>query len=104
MGKSQNQSKSTQNLKESSVDRANSPRGASLPHYLRNEIKVFEGFILWAACLGTLEFGFTYTTILCYLVMTVAFAEMINLQARSDKEEHIMIKTKWVEWYFFATF
>jgi hypothetical protein len=45
----------------------------------RREIGLFESFTLLASCLGTLEFGFTYTTIFFYVVMTAAFAEMIQL-------------------------
>jgi len=51
--------------------------------------------------LGSIEVGFLYTTIVGYLLMTVAYYEMIKLQARQEKEDHIQIKTKWVEWFYF---
>jgi len=55
----------------------------------KEQIGVFESFTLLCACLGTIEFGFSYTTIFLYLLMTVAFSEMVELQARHDKELHI---------------
>lgn len=55
--------------------------------------------MLLLAILGSLEVGFFYTTILGYVLMTIAFYEMIQVQARQDKEEKIQIKSKWHEWY-----
>ena len=54
--------------------------------------------------MGALEFGFTYTTIMCEIIMTVAFYEMVKLQSQKDKEAKIVIKSKLTEWYFFACF
>ena len=33
--------------------------------------------------------------------MTVAFYEMMQLQANAEKEKMIQIKTRFVEWYFY---
>jgi len=70
----------------------------------KEQIGLFESFTLICAALGTIEFGFTYTTIFIYLLMTVAFSEMVELQARHDKELHISIKSRWIGWYFYFTF
>ena len=56
------------------------------------------------SAIGALEFGFTYTTIFCEIIMTVAFAEMVKLQRIKDKEAKIVIKSKITEWYFFFCF
>jgi hypothetical protein len=67
----------------------------------QEEIGLFESFTLLCAALGTIEFGFTYTTVFVYVIMTVAFSEMVRLKSSAVKEMHIAIKTKWIEWYFF---
>jgi len=46
------------------------------------EYGVFESFTLYLAVIMSAEFGFVYTTLLGYLLMTVAFSEMMQLQAR----------------------
>ena len=48
-----------------------------------------------------LEVGSLYSTALIYLLMTIAFYEMIQVQTRQEKEDRILIKTKWIEWYYF---
>ena len=42
-------------------------------------IGAFESLTLLLSAIGALEFGFTYTTILCEIIMTAAFVEMVNL-------------------------
>jgi len=49
--------------------------------------------------MGSLEVGFIYTTLIGYVLMTIAFHEMIQVQAREKHEEDIQIKTRWVSWY-----
>ena len=63
---------------------------------------IFESCTLLVAFLGMLEVGFIYTTMFAVLLMTVAFAEMMRLQADKAKEEKIQIKTRYVEWYFYV--
>ena len=41
------------------------------------------------AALGALEAGAFYITLFGYILMTVAFSEMINLIAKAEKEEKI---------------
>lgn len=51
---------------------------------------------------GLLEVGCIYTTLLVYLMMTIAFYEMICVQRNEEKETVIQIKTVWVEMWFYA--
>jgi len=53
---------------------------------------------------GAISCGFLHATAFSYAMQTVAFAEMIKLQSRHDKEQKIQIKTKWVEWYLYFAF
>lgn len=50
----------------------------------------------------SVEIGFLWTTVIAYVLMTVAYSEMIKVQTRQAKEEILNIKTKWVEWFFYA--
>ena len=40
---------------------------------------MFESYTLLIAAIGALEFGFTYTTIFCQIIITAAFSEMVKL-------------------------
>ena len=53
------------------------------------EVGIFESCILFVSLLGMLEVGFAYTTMFLLILMTVAFAEMMQLQANRAKEEKI---------------
>lgn len=72
--------------------------------FMRREISMFESFILFCIVMGSLELGPTSTTILIYLLATIAYGELVNLQSRTDKEEIIQIKSKWTDWLFFWSF
>lgn len=58
--------------------------------------------MLFVTTLISVEIGFLWTTIIAYILMTVAYYEMIKVQTRQTKEENLSIKTKWVEWYFYG--
>ncbi len=51
--------------------------------------------------IGALEVGFFYNTLLAYVLMTVAFYEMIHVYSKQEKEQRIMIKSVWIEWYYY---
>jgi hypothetical protein len=55
----------------------------------KSGIGLIQSTLIVLTCLGMLEVGFIYTTIIAYILMTIAFHEMITLQARQDKEVHI---------------
>ena len=65
---------------------------------------MFESYTLLLSAIGALEFGFTYATIFCLIIMAVAFSEMVKLQRMREKEDKIVINSKFTEWYFFACF
>ena len=67
-------------------------------------VGIFESYTLFLAALGTLEFGYFYTCIFCFLITTVAFSEMVKLERIKDKEASIVFKSKFINWYFFFTF
>lgn len=71
---------------------------------MRREISMFESFILFAMLIGSIELGPTSTTFLVYVITTIAYAELINLQSRTDKEEIIQIKSKWTDWLIYLSF
>ena len=54
---------------------------------------IFESYTLLMAALGAMEAGALYITIFGYVLMTVAFNEMITLIAKAEKEEKIQIKS-----------
>lgn len=66
-----------------------SPDSPTEERPFKKEIGLFESCIMAFGCLGTLELGFTFTTLFIYAIITWAFAEIIQVQARSDKDEHI---------------
>lgn len=51
---------------------------------------------------GSLEVGFLYTNVLVYVLMTVAYSEMLAVQTRQEKEDRIQFKNGWIQWYFYA--
>ena len=65
---------------------------------------IFESFTLLLSAIGALEFGFTFTTVLCEIMMTVAFSQMVSLHRHKGKELKIVFKSKIIEWYFFFCF
>lgn len=71
---------------------------------MRREISMFESFILFALLIGSIELGPTMTTILVYIMTTLAYAELVNMQSRTDKEEIIQIKSKWTDWLMYWSF
>ena len=71
---------------------------------LQVDVGMFESYTLLLSAIGSLEFGFTYATIFCQIIMTVAFSEMVKLQRIKDKEAQIVITSKITEWYFFFCF
>ena len=77
--------------------------GVDLTH-VEVDVGIFESYTLLLSALGTLEFGFTYTTIFCQIICTVGFAELVKLQRQKDKETKIVIKSKILEWYLFFCF
>lgn len=52
--------------------------------------------------MGSVEVGCIYTSILFYVLMTVAFHEMIKVRARQELEEIVQIKTHYVQWFFYC--
>lgn len=52
--------------------------------------------------IGSVEVGCIYTSILCYVLMTVAFHEMIKVRARQEVEKNVQIKTHWVQWFYYC--
>lgn len=70
----------------------------------KNGIGMFQSSMLLLATIGLLEVGFIYSTILLYILMTVMFYEMLQVQARHDKEQHITVKSIWIQWYFYIGF
>jgi len=65
---------------------------------------LFQSSLLLLASIGLLEVGFIYSTILVYVLMTIMFYEMLQVQARQDKEQHITVKSIWIQWYFYIGF
>lgn len=65
------------------------------------EVGVFESYTLLLSAIGAIEFGATYASIVCLLIITVAHSEMVRLQHNKAKEEKIVIKTRIIEWYLF---
>lgn len=49
----------------------------------------FQSILLVMLTFGLLEVGFLYSSVVVYLLMTIAFYEMISVQTRQDKEERI---------------
>ena len=68
---------------------------------IESEVGIFESYTLLVSMLGLLEVGFIPASVFVYVLMTVAFAEMIKLQENRAKEDAIQIKTKYVDWYFY---
>ena len=68
---------------------------------LKETIGTAQSFLIILLSIGMLEVGSLYSTALIYLLMTIAFYEMIQVQTRQEKEDRILIKTKWIEWYYF---
>ena len=64
---------------------------------------IFESYTLLLATFGAMQAGALYLTIFGYILMTVAFSEMITLIAKAEKEEKIQIKSQWVQWYLYCT-
>ena len=91
----------TKKVTESPVS---SPYPPSLFQRIEVEISIFESFTLLASMLGMLEVGFLYSTIAIIVLATVAFAEMVQLQANRAKEEKIQIKTNYIDWCFYLSF
>ena len=77
---------------------------SSLFKNIEVEISFFETFTLVMSILAMLEVGFFFTTIACMVLSTVAFAEMMQLQANRAKEDKISIKTSYVDWCFYFSF
>ena len=46
---------------------------------IEGEVGIFESYTLLVSCIGMLEVGFLYSTMFCVVLMTVAFAEMMQL-------------------------
>ena len=70
----------------------------------KSGVGIFESFTLLLSAIGALEFGFTFTTLLCEIIMTVAFAQMVSLHRHKGKEVKIVFKSWIIEWYFFFCF
>lgn len=68
---------------------------------IESEVGIFESYTLLLSMLGLLEVGFIHATVFVYILMAVAFAEMMKLMENRAKEEKIQIKTKYVDWYFY---
>ena len=75
--------------KKATESPVSSPYPPSLFQRIEVEISIFESFTLLASMLGMLEVGFLYTTIAIIVLATVAFSEMVQLQANRAKEEKI---------------
>lgn len=45
----------------------------------KNGIGLFQSCLVLISCIGLLEVGFLYTTILVYVLMTVMFHEMLQV-------------------------
>ena len=56
---------------------------------IESEVGIFESYTLLLSMLGLLEVGFIPATVFVYILMTVAFAEMMKLQENRAKEEKI---------------
>ena len=65
--------------KEGAMDRYAESAGIDLSHIQITDVGIFESYTMLLSAIGALEFGFTYTTIFCEIIMTVAFAEMVKL-------------------------
>ena len=90
--------------KEGAMDRFAESAGVDTSSIQIVDVNMFESYTLLLSAIGALEFGFTYATIFCHIIMGVAFSEMIKLQRIRQKEEKIVINSKITEWYFFVCF
>ena len=96
--------KSLRKNKEGVMDRFAESAGVDTSSIQIVDVSMFESYTLLLSAIGALEFGFTYATIFCLIIMTVAFSEMVKLQRMREKEDKIVINSKITEWYFFACF
>ena len=69
--------------------------------HVQLDVGVFESYTLLLSAIGSLEFGFLYTTIFVEILIIVSFAELLKLQLVKDKEAKIVIKSKFLEWLIF---
>ena len=63
--------------KETANEEPLSPEAEEFP--FKNGIGLFQSCLVLIACIGLLEVGFLYTTVLVYILMTVMFHEMLQV-------------------------
>ena len=71
---------SSKTKRENTSEEPQSPEAQEFP--FKNGIGLIQSCLVLIACIGLLEVGFLYTTVLVYVLMTIMFHEMLQVQVR----------------------